>query len=36
MVKILAIDIGLGTQDMLLYNSDERLENDIEVVLTDI
>ncbi len=34
MVKILAIDIGLGTQDMLLYNSDERLENSVKMVLS--
>ncbi len=33
MVKILAIDIGLGTQDILLFNSEERIENNIKMVL---
>ncbi|MDR3062870.1 MAG: DUF1786 domain-containing protein [Methanobrevibacter sp.] len=32
-MKILAIDIGAGTQDILLYNSKENLENSIKLVL---
>ncbi|MGL4670213.1 MAG: DUF1786 domain-containing protein [Methanobacteriaceae archaeon] len=32
-MKILAIDIGAGTQDILLYDSDSQLENSIKLVL---
>ncbi|RBQ23011.1 hypothetical protein ALNOE001_12910 [Candidatus Methanobinarius endosymbioticus] len=32
-MKILAIDIGAGTQDILFYNSDKELENSIKLVL---
>jgi len=32
-MKILAIDIGAGTQDILLYDDNERIENSIKLVL---
>ncbi len=32
-MKVLAIDIGAGTQDILLYDSQKRLENCIKLVL---
>ncbi|MDD2666478.1 MAG: DUF1786 domain-containing protein [Methanocellales archaeon] len=32
-MQILAIDVGVGTQDLLLYDSDERIENCIKMVL---
>ncbi len=32
-MKILAIDIGAGTQDILLYDADKQLENCIKLVL---
>jgi uncharacterized protein (DUF1786 family) len=32
-MKILAMDIGAGTQDILLYDSDSKLENCIKLVL---
>ncbi len=32
-MKILAIDIGAGTQDILLYDSEKKLENCIKMVL---
>ncbi len=32
-MQILAIDVGFGTQDLLLYDSDERIENCIKMVL---
>jgi len=32
-MKILAIDIGAGTQDILFYNSEKELENSIKLVL---
>ncbi|MDD1774818.1 MAG: DUF1786 family protein [Methanobacterium sp.] len=32
-MKILAIDVGSGTQDILLYDSDNSLENSVKMVL---
>lgn len=32
-MKILAIDVGTGTQDILLYNTEKELENSIKLVL---
>jgi uncharacterized protein (DUF1786 family) len=32
-VRILAIDVGAGTQDILLYESDRRIENCVKLVL---
>ena len=32
-MKILAVDIGVGTQDVLLYDSKENIENSIKLVL---
>lgn len=32
-MKILAIDIGAGTQDILFYNTEKELENSIKLVL---
>ncbi len=32
-MKILAIDIGLGTQDMLMYDSEKKIENCYKMVL---
>jgi uncharacterized protein (DUF1786 family) len=32
-LKILAIDIGAGTQDILLYDSEKQLENCVKIVL---
>ena len=32
-MKILALDVGFGTQDILIYDSDERIENCIKMVL---
>ncbi|MEM4525765.1 MAG: DUF1786 domain-containing protein [Methanothermobacter sp.] len=32
-MKILAIDIGVGTQDIMLYNSKHNIENSIKMVL---
>jgi len=32
-MKILAVDIGVGTQDILLYDSNENIENSIKLVL---
>lgn len=32
-MKILAIDIGAGTQDILFYNSEKEIENSIKLVL---
>jgi uncharacterized protein (DUF1786 family) len=32
-MKILAIDIGVGTQDIMLYNTDHPIENSVKLVL---
>jgi uncharacterized protein (DUF1786 family) len=32
-MRILAIDVGVGTQDILLYNSEEPIENAVKLVL---
>lgn len=32
-MKILAIDVGTGTQDILIYNDEKELENSIKLVL---
>ncbi|MGC9517271.1 MAG: DUF1786 domain-containing protein [Methanomicrobiales archaeon] len=32
-MKILAVDVGVGTQDMLLYDSTKNIENSIKLVL---
>lgn len=32
-MRILAIDVGLGTQDLLIYDSEKNIENCIKVVL---
>jgi uncharacterized protein (DUF1786 family) len=32
-MKILAIDIGVGTQDIMLYNTDNPIENSVKLVL---
>jgi uncharacterized protein (DUF1786 family) len=32
-MKILAIDIGAGTQDILLFDSNKKIENCISLVL---
>lgn len=32
-MKILAIDIGAGTQDILFYDDEKELENSIKLVL---
>ena len=32
-MQILALDVGFGTQDLLLYDSDKRIENCIKMVL---
>ncbi|MBI4872443.1 MAG: hypothetical protein HY814_12855 [Candidatus Riflebacteria bacterium] len=32
-MRILAIDIGTGTRDLLLYDSDKRLENCVQMIL---
>ena len=32
-MKILAVDIGTGTQDILLYDSDKEIENCLKLVM---
>ena len=32
-MKILAIDVGTGTQDILIYDDEKELENSIKLVL---
>jgi uncharacterized protein (DUF1786 family) len=32
-MKILAVDIGVGTQDIMLYNSDNPIENSVKIVM---
>ena len=32
-MKILAIDVGTGTQDIIYYNTEKEVENSIKVVL---
>jgi uncharacterized protein (DUF1786 family) len=32
-MKILAVDIGVGTQDIMLYNTDEPIENSVKIVM---
>ncbi len=32
-MKILAIDIGVGTQDIMLYNTDNPIENSVKIVM---
>src|SRR3989304_3842492 len=32
-MKILCVDIGTGTQDILLYNSDQEIENCLKLVM---
>ena len=32
-MKILAIDIGVGTQDIMLYNTDNPIENSVKMVM---
>ena len=32
-MKILAIDVGTGTQDIKYYNTEKEVENSIKVVL---
>ena len=32
-MQIMAIDVGTGTQDILLYDSDINMENNVKMVL---
>ena len=32
-MKLLAIDVGMGTQDILLYDSEKNIENCFKMVL---
>ncbi len=32
-MKILAVDIGVGTQDIMLYNTDNPIENSVKLVM---
>jgi uncharacterized protein (DUF1786 family) len=32
-MKILAVDIGVGTQDIMLYNTDHPIENSVKIVM---
>ena len=32
-MKILAVDIGVGTQDIMLYNTDDPIENSVKIVM---
>ena len=32
-MRILAIDVGTGTQDIMIYDSEKELENAIKLVL---
>ena len=32
-MRILAIDVGTGTQDMMIYDTEKELENSIKLVL---
>ena len=32
-MKILAVDVGTGTQDILLFDSDKEIENSLKLVM---
>ena len=32
-MRILAVDVGTGTQDILLFDSEQELENSIKMVM---
>ena len=32
-MRVLAIDVGTGTQDIMIYNTEKELENSIKLVL---
>lgn len=35
-MKILAIDVGTGTEDILLYDSEKEIENSMKLVIPSL